>query len=36
MGTLATTADGTEATLGDGHLEELRAAIRGELIASDH
>jgi FAD/FMN-containing dehydrogenase len=36
MGTLATTADGTEATLGDGHLKALRDAIRGELIASDH
>jgi FAD/FMN-containing dehydrogenase len=36
MGTLGTTADGTETTLGDGHLDELRAAIRGELIASDH
>ena len=36
METLATAADGTQATLGDGHLKELRDAIRGELIASDH
>jgi FAD/FMN-containing dehydrogenase len=36
MSTLATTVDGTEATLGDGQLKELRDAIRGELIASDH
>ena len=36
METLATTADGTQATLGDGHLKELRDAIRGELIATDH
>ena len=33
---LATTADGTEATVGDGHLQELRDAMRGELIATDH
>jgi hypothetical protein len=31
MSTLATTADGIEATLGDGQLKELRDAIRGEL-----
>jgi FAD/FMN-containing dehydrogenase len=36
METLATTVDGTQATLGDGQLKELRDAIRGELIASDH
>ena len=36
METLVTKADGTQATLGDGHLKELRDAIRGELIASDH
>jgi FAD/FMN-containing dehydrogenase len=36
METLATTAEGTQATLGDGQLKELRDAIRGELIASDH
>jgi FAD/FMN-containing dehydrogenase len=36
METFATTADGTQATLGDGQLKELRDAIRGELIATDH
>ena len=36
METLATTAEGTQATLGDGHLKELQNAIRGELIANDH
>jgi FAD/FMN-containing dehydrogenase len=36
METVATTTDGTQATLGDGQLKELRDAIRGELIASDH
>jgi FAD/FMN-containing dehydrogenase len=36
METLATTADGTQSTLGDGQLKELRDAIRGELIATDH
>src|SRR5262245_10974468 len=36
MGLQATTADGSDTTLGDSHVTDFRRVLRGELITADH